>query len=336
MAALATLLWLALPAFIRAIVITRRVSCANTLRHIHEAYGVRLMDIETNSDISSFDAVGWARELAPYFGHHRDAFWCIATGKSDGMGYDAEGDVGASGLPTVKIRVYNGGTMLYDLDTFNAYPYWLEGDHSWFGREPGIWKVNTDVYASLDRYNMPMYTIGPDSLEYWFVIEDQRVSSPDDPYGSAAGDTDFNDFDLHVLERAPYVKLTGYHRSAGYNFALVDMDGNVYGEDGGTIGPIDLEGKERLSYGMNSQVGKIVKAARSSHTILLVDYKYAIVYTGDSIGLSAGWDVFQAPRHMGKMNALYADGHVETHDPDEIDPAMSSGEPFWDPLIPLE
>jgi len=336
MTVLATILFLALPAFTRAIVVTRRVRCANTLRHIHKAYGVRLMDIETNKDISSFDAVGWASELAPYFGHHRDAFWCIATGKSDGMGYDAEGDEGASGLPTVKIRVYNGGTMLYDLDTFNAYPYWLEGDHSWFNRVPGIWKINADVYASLDRYNMPMYTAGPDPMGYWFVIEDQRVSSPDDPFGSAAGDKDFNDFDLHVLEKGTQVTLTGYHRSAGYNFGLVDTEGNVYREAGGTIGPIDLEGKGRLSYGMNSEVRKIVGTARNSHTILLVDYKYAIVHTGNSIGLSEGWDMLQAPRHMGKMNALYADGHVGAHDPDEIDPALSSGEPFWDPLIPLE
>lgn len=331
MAVLSTLLLLVLPAFTRGIVITRRVRCANTLSHIGVAYGALLADVELNRAVHELQATGWARRLAPYLGLHRDGFWCTATGKSDGMGYDAAGDNGAGSMPDVKIRIYNGGSMLYDVDTFTAYPYWLEGSHRSFDRRPGIWKVSTEVYAGLDRYNMPQYTPGSSRRDYWFVIEDQRVADDEGSPGTGAGDKDFNDFDLHVHEQSDgRVVLTGYHRDAGYNFALVGPDGTIYPEQSGTVGPIGVSGIDRLSYGMNSQIENITRTSQSGDSIIVVDFKHEVVDTGRSIGLTEGWDILHAPRHMGQMNALYADGHVGTHDPDEIDPEMSTGAEFWE------
>jgi len=333
LAALATILVIVLPTFAHVVLVARRVHCAKTLSNISQAYRALVMDAEAKQANKPMEAIGWARRISPYLGYHYDALWCTATGKSDGMGYDATGDEGAASLPDVKIRIYNGSTKLYDVDTFTAYPYWLEGSHVSFGRVPGLWKLNAEVYASLDRYNMPQYTPGLNRHEYWFVIEDQRIADQSGAPNISGGDKDFNDFDLHVMEDPPNVLLTGYHKDAAYNFALVDMEGKEYKESGGTVGPLALKGVERLSYGMNSQVDRLSKTVRgASSTIVVVDYKYEVVATGDSIGISGeGWDLLHAPRHMGKMNALYDDGHVEAMDPDEINPELSVGEDYWLP-----
>ncbi len=329
MAVLSTLMLLVLPAFTRGIVITRRVRCSGTLSHIGVAYAALLADVELNRAVHELQATGWARRLAPYLSYHRDGFWCTATGKSDGMGYDATDDDGVGSLPDVKIRIYDGG-ILYDVDTFTAYPYWLEGDHIAFGRTPGIWKVNSEVYGSVDRYNMPQYTPGPSRRDYWFIIEDQRVADDEGSPGTGAGDKDFNDFDLHVQEQSDgRVVLTGYHRAAGYTFALVGPDGTVYPEQSLTIGPVEVTGIDRLSYGMNSEIENLTRTSQSGDSIIVVDFKNEVVGTGRSIGLTDGWDILHAPRHMGQMNVLHADGHVGTRDPDEIDPEMSTGAEFW-------
>jgi prepilin-type processing-associated H-X9-DG protein len=182
---------------------------------------------------------------------------------------------------------------------------------------------------------MPAYTPGPDPNKYWFVIEDQRVNR-DDGHDGAAGDTDFNDFDLRVIEQGIDVTVTGYHRSAGFTFGLVDMEGKLTYEEGGVIGPLELQGVRRLSYGMNTQVHQIAEREPNGGTIILVDYKDDEVITS-GVAMSLGeWDLNRAPRHMGKMKALYADGHVQGHEPDEIDPAMSYGEGFWSPFVPVE
>ncbi|MCK4600978.1 MAG: beta-propeller fold lactonase family protein, partial [Phycisphaerae bacterium] len=142
----------------------------------------------------------------------------------------------------VDLRVYNGATFLYDLETFTYYPYWLEGSHVDFNRDPGLWKVNDDVYAggALDRQDMPQYAAGTDPLVYWFIFEDTRTG---DGYWRAAGDRDFDDIDVKVVEDlvADTVEVTGYHKDSGYNFRLVAPDGTVYSESGSQIGPVSID-----------------------------------------------------------------------------------------------
>lgn len=338
LAVLGTLLALAFPAFTRVVVITRRAQCSKTLKDIGVAYASQLFDATSVAGVDTIHSAVWARQLAPYFGGHRDAFWCTATGKSDGMGYEAVGELpeGVYSLPDAKIRIYNGNSKLYDVDTFTAYPYWLEGTHQDFGRRPGIWKVNATVYDALSRGDMPQYTPGPNSRDYWFIIEDQRTVTDGEP-DTAGGDTDFNDFDLHVIQNGIDVTVTGYHKSAGYNFGLVDMEGNVTQESGDMIGPLNLQGVRRLSYGMSTEIHQVAEKARNSSTIIMVDYKDDQVATGDSLAaLGSSWDLYRTARHMGQMNALYADGHVRPHRPDEIDPSFTQGETFWDPFSAAE
>ena len=186
MAVLATILLMAIPAFTRVVVVTRRVKCSKTLQNIGIAYDAKLMEIHTNEGVTGIFANGWVRQLAPDLGYHRDAFWCTATGRSDGMGFDAKGESpeGTESLPDVKIRIFSGASKLYDVETFNAYPYWLEGSHTDFGRTPGVWKVNADIFPTLNRSDMPKYTPGSNPREYWFVIEDQRVTGDMGTHGT--------------------------------------------------------------------------------------------------------------------------------------------------------
>jgi 6-phosphogluconolactonase (cycloisomerase 2 family) len=141
----------------------------------------------------------------------------------------------------VRLRVSNAGNFLYDLETFTYYPYWLEGAHTDFNRDPGLWKVNNEVYnnGDLDRWTMPQYTPGLDPNVYWFIFEDARTGEDN---WQSSWDKDFNDFDIKVVKdpAAGTVELTGYHRDSGYGFALIEPDGTVHGEAGGQIAAFTL------------------------------------------------------------------------------------------------
>ncbi len=330
---------LAMPTFQVSMTYARRSQCQNNLRHIGTAYASIVTDHSTNPTFQLPDAYGWAiRFKRDYLGANPDSLWCTATGVSDGRGMSNRdrGEDEYTKTPEVKIRVFNGNYMLYDLDTFTTYPFWNEGSHQDFGRTVGIWKVNNDIYngGDFNRGDMPAYAPGKNPKEYWFVIEDQRYADDSGNYGSATGDQDFNDFDLHVREvTGGGVELTGYHRDAGYSFAVVDAEGNVYRESGGTLGPITLYGTDRVSYGMSTQVRDIARFAPWSRKIIVTDYREEMIYTGDWLGLDEGWDAYKAPRHMGRVNALWADGSVTPEDPDEIDPHYPEAEHYWDPNV---
>jgi prepilin-type N-terminal cleavage/methylation domain-containing protein len=334
---IALLVSMAMLVFRIPILYARRSQCQTNLKHVGEAYASIVRDHASNYRLPLPEAYGWAvRFKRDYLGGNPNSLWCTATGHSDGRGYEANGEnaEGYSTAPEVKIRVFNGGAALYDLDTFTTYPFWNEGSHRDYGRTVGIWKINEEVYnnGQVNRNDLPQYVPGENPDQYWFVIEDQRYADDTGSYGSATGDQDFNDFDMHVRELpGGGVELTGYHRDAGYSFAVVDAEGNVYAEQGGTLGPIRLYGTDRVSYGMSMQVEDVARQAAGSSTIIAGDYREEMIYTGNWIGLDEGWDVNQAPRHMGQMNALRANGSVTLEDPDEIDPETPNGEHYWSP-----
>jgi prepilin-type N-terminal cleavage/methylation domain-containing protein len=337
-AVIALLLAIITPGVGRVFAGARSISCKSNLNEIGKAYAMRVRDGQANPSRALISAYGWGnRFTVDYFGENSGVLRCPAAGHDDGAyanDYDAseENPWSVNSLPDVKIRVYNGSYRLYDLDTFTVYPFWNEADHRTYDRRTGLWKVNGDIYEGLDRYNMPKYSPGKNPREYWFVIEDQRTSSQDGNYGDAAGDEDFNDFDLHVKELGNgKVELTGFHKAAGYHFALVDEEGNEYGESGGTIGPVTLQGMWGLSYGMSTQVEDMQRVSSNAHKIIVVDYQDEAVSTGRWIGFDDGWSNLKAPRHMGNLNALHATGSVGTYNPDEVDPETSHGEVYWAP-----
>jgi prepilin-type N-terminal cleavage/methylation domain-containing protein/prepilin-type processing-associated H-X9-DG protein len=85
-------------------------------------------------------------------------------------------------------------------------------------------------------------------------------------------------------------------------------------------------GAQPLSYGMNNRGDRLLEEAK----IMLVEYTTA---TADVVGFDAAdaalWPDMVAPRHAGLLNVLYADGHIESKTPDEIDPRVTELHDRW-------
>ena len=85
--------------------------------------------------------------------------------------------------------------------------------------------------------------------------------------------------------------------------------------------PVDwwAEGGEPASYGMNNRVSGFVD---DSSKILMVEYNKLVA---DVAGPAAKdfWPDQVAPRHMGTLNVLFDDGHIESRTPTAIDPRVT-------------
>jgi len=82
-------------------------------------------------------------------------------------------------------------------------------------------------------------------------------------------------------------------------------------------------------YGMNNRSSGFVSDGTK---ILLLDYHKPVA---DVVGLDAGdiWSEQVAPRHFNMVNVLFADGHVKTMSPKEIDPSNTKlHDHYWRPL----
>ena len=74
----------------------------------------------------------------------------------------------------------------------------------------------------------------------------------------------------------------------------------------------DLDGS---SYGINNMADQF--NSDRSHKILMLDYGSSTAAPGSD---GEEWDENYAARHGGTLNVLYADGHVESHYPYDVDP----------------
>jgi prepilin-type N-terminal cleavage/methylation domain-containing protein/prepilin-type processing-associated H-X9-DG protein len=86
---------------------------------------------------------------------------------------------------------------------------------------------------------------------------------------------------------------------------------------------------ETLSYGMNARAHRM---QHDSGKVLMVDYHKRVA---EVVGLNHKdlWPESVAPRHAGRCNVLFVDGHVEPRSPDEIDPGVPAlNNRFWKPL----
>ena len=70
-----------------------------------------------------------------------------------------------------------------------------------------------------------------------------------------------------------------------------------------------------------------------SHKLLLVEYETLVAnVVGPDAGGLDQWNENIAPRHMGTLNVLYVDGHVESTTPEEINPVVSAQhDELWKP-----
>jgi prepilin-type N-terminal cleavage/methylation domain-containing protein/prepilin-type processing-associated H-X9-DG protein len=80
-------------------------------------------------------------------------------------------------------------------------------------------------------------------------------------------------------------------------------------------------GAGQSDYGFNNRVHRF--GADDARKILAVEYHN---YIANVVGVNGDdiWADMVAPRHMGTLNVLYADGHVESHTPGEVDPRVQA------------
>ena len=133
---------------------------------------------------------------------------------------------------------------------------------------------------------------------------------------------------------SPTVQAQGSFSSECYapdgSKALSVAKGEMPGAWGKYLGP-----GGKADYGINNRAHRM---HRDAPKILVVEYRKIVA---DVVGFDAGdiWADQIAPRHLGTLNVLYVDGHVDSHRPDEINPEVPAIQnelwrPTGDPQFP--
>ncbi len=346
-AVIALLLAIVAPAMGPIVASARKVKCASNLGKLFEAYAQRLHDTELKQR-PEFAVDTWVGELNPYFGSNTALLLC------------AEVETIEPSIPIVRMFVWGSGGATasdYFIELTNTYPWWNEMDCSEVQPPPGIWKVpEATLYdggyhgesfgiegfqgGQNNTHRLKRYAPGRRSNVYWYVLETARYG--DSLY--AGGDLDYDDVVVRVTEdyasRRLIMEPIQIWDGQAYN--LVSADGTWYPSGtknqsdnryksvgaNGTEGPYFFP-MNATSYGMNRYADQL---NGGEGKILLMDYEQAIVNAGPDAPLDDGWDLLQAPRHLGKSNVLFANGAVQLMDPDEIDPdVMSTHDLHWSP-----
>lgn len=149
-----------------------------------------------------------------------------------------------------------------------------------------------------------------------------------------------------------YIRVTCIENDRGPNptpevQAHGSFSADVYAPDGtlvlkvakgdmpGAADVYESDRKAKVDYGMNARAHKLYQ---DSHKLLVVEYKKVIA---DVVGVDARdiWSDKVAPRHLGMLNVLFVDGHVESFHPRDIDPTVARlHNEYWrptaDPKLP--
>jgi prepilin-type N-terminal cleavage/methylation domain-containing protein/prepilin-type processing-associated H-X9-DG protein len=201
MLVIALLVSLAVPIYSSATAHAMRLRCANTLRHVGEAYHHRVAEERRMGRVHPISPDTWVDVLAPYLGNNPRAAICPE---------DADPTVGR---PQVRLGIWSHGTYK-ESDLFNMYPYWLEGPCPDPG--PGVWQLNDEDYQEFralgdTQFYAPdvlgQYTPGANPDLWWLVIEEGRKD------GQAGSEQDYND--LHGPS-ADKVLMLDYETQAVY------------------------------------------------------------------------------------------------------------------------
>ena len=326
---IAMLMALLLPATQSVREVARKAVCANNEYQIGRAYAQFRAKYEGSSNRLS--AGSWSAALAPYF----------------------EGVTNILSCPDNKED--QGGSI-------SGYCYYVKDTHTSIPLQAGPYvKLITD-FSQLEPYALVPWSkllqqagVTPNPGAYILGGNDQ-LNSPGDPY--------FDDCCI-LVNPMPDGTTNGiyfyYGNGHGYHYQLLDANGNV------EIDPFDnpvitWTFESGSSYGMN---GHVAKFRSDSQKILLVEYcKLDADVVGDAVnpndpdnapdldgakqaslqtwqgGPNAGqpqpqWGGWGGSRvrHARTMNALFADGHIESRTADSINPNVQSiNVELWQPL----
>ena len=189
-----------------------------------------------------------------------------------------------------------------------------------------------------DTFDIPFDTTNPYCRASTWVMQNFPSSAPG-AYGlefedtKTGGDGDYNDLRILVEPQSDgAMKVTSVWRDAGFSFGLRGPEGNLLANPFHPTTSVVVAGVgAKSSYGINGRSQRFNSG--DAGKLLLLEYEKVVA---DVVGVNAPgrgtWTTNVAPRHYGTLNVLFADGHVDTVLPDEIDPRVSSiHNTLWNP-----
>lgn len=300
-AVIVILIALSLPAVQQVRAAAGRMRCANHLRNIGVAYHNCLLKPK---EIKSGN---WVATLMPFLEEEESLIWCPTTGNS-GSG------VGLSTGPTSVVGfLFVRGVKYGDLGGSSAIPIEKGGLRMRVTKKTSFVTPNGTRQAPNPMppgaYILEIEESGGNGGDFddaYFYIEPApggmvrlEYFAPDPTYAKYATGNNLN----HIYD------LLGPDQS-------VLMSNFTFGQS--TLLPT---GAQSSDYGMNVDFDNVDAASHlNANKVLYVESGQATV---NVIGTAAGnWPSLGVPRHLDRMNVLYADGHVEAHSAADIDPRM--------------
>ncbi|HUS91469.1 MAG TPA: type II secretion system protein [Phycisphaerae bacterium] len=331
-----------LPYFNRVFSVQRRITCANNLEKLGQAYSMqcaaRRMKKMAGTGLGTRE---WQQELLSRVSGSVEVFHCP---EDDGsiLGRKAS-------LASYWMDVYPGGTYRGSVCLDEE-----EGDFVWKLSETQ-WNTFRAMAAKNGRqshgYNHPGYIPDSNPDRYYFAFEDMKWSG--------SPDRDFYDLNFIVDMNGMDITLTITNGVTGYDqYLYLGAPGepdrkklfpgplkNFNGQS------VTVKGESASNYGMNSMAGTIEGGRGGKITIM--DYELLLVAaspydetSGDRAEqLTQRWcpdpntssGVPRFARHLGKANALFGDGTVKLvtaglEQKDTVHPEIPKAcERYWNP-----
>jgi prepilin-type N-terminal cleavage/methylation domain-containing protein/prepilin-type processing-associated H-X9-DG protein len=322
-AVIVLLIAILMPALQKSRELARSAICKNNLKELGTAYATRQADRMNRGQGYTTPVInnvyGWPGELSQYAGGSGDVFMCPSAELDPDAGPWGEEDPSSDGfddfvdMPGFAVRAtFNGVTA--DIAMSNSHPRmktvpWSARSNSRWGSHYGEKPDHALCLEFCDDYAR-YGTDGSGLGDGWSNPENQFSYVP------------ISDDELEAI---------GWKVDAYRNKKFI-YDGKVVTErgPGGNSSRMITTELGMATYGMNSRQHAFRRGERK---ILLLDYnKLVAEVVGDTA--TDVWSDEVAPRHVGQVNAAFADGSVGDYNPDDIDPGLSTvHDGMWKPEV---
>ena len=304
----------------------QRVQCANRLREVYNAYVQRRQDEEGSRRWPRMTGEGWNNLLLPYASFERSIFLCPADGGRETRPY---------------------GQWWAQMPVFSP-----QNAKEWVVAIPSQLNHLAQQHSATYRFTPCMYAVRRNSENdfsfHWcnasgnqggcnYLFNEDGISSIRYSIRAIATNVVDHTFTLEVYDswnvdgnpwHTIYFQI-GDGRSLwaqGEGFDEGVLIGGRISSIKGVVHPTFEYPVTRSSFAMNLDANDPRRAAE--RTILLTDSHWGLNTDARTPPSSGNFN--NAARHDGRMNVLFADGSMESVDPDTITPQVTAHRPrFW-------
>lgn len=324
----------------------RKAQCANNLKNLGIAYHNRATRQGMGKPAIESPG-GWVGALLAYCEDNRAVLRCPCddpeTESQSSSTFNAQGSVKVFDEPPASLEYH----VMEDSNNLMVFPerknYTLPSDVRTNSSEPGTWVTKADNTpgtvpggTTVDCYllHYDPYANG------WATISEVTVAFSGRILGVIHQTSELAATD--GILGSPTTKYSGSRGARGIEgvqeqFTLSEDMHAITVHVCNTWGAIEEwrvitspGGVATTSYGINNRAHRFVG---DSHKILLLDYEKSVAYVAGN----QAWDNWLkqiAPRHMGTVNVLFADGHVTSRRPSQIDPRVPAlQQELWLPTV---